>query len=174
MGFGKDGKGIMIREDQTITLGALADQAATLINAIQLDEDFRILKTQIVATVKGLAAGEGAGLILLLTEGLLTVAQVEAVMELNGPLAPRDTAAMEIASRWVRTCGVTDHEVSEETNFNNENDGPMLEVMPRWTFQRRRTATEGGWNWVVYNNGKLLTTGASVQVKAIHYGVWVQ
>ncbi len=173
MGFGKDGKGIMIREDQTITLGALADQAAVLINAVQLDEDFRILKTEIVATLKGLTQGEGSGLILLLTEGLLTVAQVEGVMELNGPLAPRDTAAMEIASRWVRTCGVTSHEVSEEANFHSKYDGPMLEVTPRWTFQRRRTATEGGWNWVVYNNGKLLTTGATVQIKATHYGVWV-
>ncbi len=174
MGFGKDGKGVIVHEDITITLGALAAQGATLVNAISMDNDFRILKSEIVATIAGLTSGEGNGLLLVMTEGLLTVAQVEGNLELNGPVAPRDTTAMEIASRWVRTIGTTiGTEVSTEHSFTNSEGGALLKVTPRWTFQRRRTATEGGWNWVVYNNGKILTTGAACQLKATHYGVWV-
>lgn len=174
MGFGKDGKGVIIHEDVTITLGALASQGGTLINALAIDEDVRILKSIIVATITGLTAGEGNGLLLYMTESDLTIASVEANIELNGPVSRGDPAAEEIASRWVRLVGVTSHvEVNTSHSFDNDKGGPILEVKPRWTFIRRRTSTEGGWNWVVYNNGASITTGAAVQLKAIHYGVWV-
>ncbi len=174
MSFGKDGKGIIVKEQTTITLGGLAGQAAVLINALQLDNDFRILKTDLTCVLTGLTTGEGNGLLLYMTQGDLTVTDVEANIELSGPLSPGDRPSIEIADRWVRRLGAMDGEaVSTERMMHNEGDGPLLTINPRWTFRRRRTATEGGWNWVIYNDGVTITTGATARLIATHYGVWV-
>ncbi len=175
MGFGKDGKGAIIKEKVDFTLGALAGQAPQLANsAVQLDSDFRILKSIVTATLTGLTTGEGNGFLLYLTQGDLAVAEVEANIEQNGPLRMGDRDLMEISERWVRLLGTIDGEaVATERMFHNENDGSFLKINPRWTFRRGRTATEGGWNWVVYNNGVTITTGVTCRILATHYGVWV-
>ncbi len=175
MGFGKDGKGAIIKEKVDFTLGALAGQAPQLANStVLLDMDFRILKSVITATLTGITSGEANGLHLYMTQGDLSVGEVEANIEQNGPLRMGDRDLMEIAERWVRLIGTTDGEaVSTERMFHNEEDGSILKINPRWTFRRGRTATEGGWNWVVYNNGVILTTGITMRILATHYGVWV-
>ncbi len=176
MGFGKDGKGAIVKEQTAISLGALAAQDVALANsAVQLDEDFRILKSEITAVGRAVTSLEGQGLILYMTEGSLTSAQVEENIEQNGPLRQGDQVEEEIASRWVRRVGITVGPTVNETErvFRNENSGGLLKINPRWTFRRGRTATEGGWNWAVYNDGATVTTGIVVQLLATHYGVWV-
>ncbi len=139
-----------------------------------LDSDFRILKSIVIAVITGLTTGEGNGLLLYLTQGDLSVGEVEANIEQNGPLRMGDRNLEEIAERWVRLIGTVDGAaVPTERMFHNEKDGSILEVLPRWTFRRGRTGTEGGWNWVVYNNGVSITTGATCRILATHYGVWV-
>ncbi len=174
MGFGKDGKGAILREQVSLSLSTLAAQAAVLANGLQLDENFRILKSEITCVVTGLTTTEGNGLILYLTNGDLSVTEVEECIEANGPLRPSDAVASERAERWVRRIGATrGTEVATEHVMANATGGPLLDIKPRWTFSRARTATEGGWNWVVYNDGIILTTGAVAHILATHYGVWV-
>ncbi len=176
MGFGKDGKGVIVLENTSITLDALAAQDLVLQDsAVQLDNDFRILKTEVWATLTEITSLEGAGLALYMTEGELTDAQVEQVIESSGPVSPSDQDLDEIASRWVRLFGTSSNDTvnNTERNMINKHGGHIMENTPRWTFHRRRTATTGGWNWGIYNNGVLLTTGAVCRIKARHYGVWV-
>ncbi len=60
-----------------------------------------------------------------------------------------------------------------ERVMRNKYGGPLLEIEPRWTFRRGRTATNGGWNWGIYNDGVTITTGGLLNILATHYGVWV-
>ncbi len=69
------------------------------------------------------------------------------------------------------TTGPTVNET--ERVFRNKYGGGLLNIEPRWTFRRGRTATDGGWNWAVYNDGVTITTGATMHILATHYGVWV-
>ncbi len=176
MGFGKDGKGAIVREKTTITLGALAaNDAAGQDSAVLLDMDFRILKSEFTAVIRGMTSLEGIGLLLYMTQGILTVAEAEAAVEANGPLRLGDKINEELADRWVRLVGTTGAPTVNETEriFQNEQGGSILKINPRWTFRRGRTSSEGGWNWMVYNNGETITTGATVHLMATHYGVWV-
>ncbi len=176
MGFGKDGKGAIVKEQTEFTLGALAGQdAAGADSAVLLDMDFRILRSDITAVLTGMTSLEGKGLILYMSEGEITTAQSEANIEQNGPNRLGDKILEEVASRWVRRVGITISPTVNETErvFTNKYGGGLLEMTPRWTFRRARTAIQGGWNWTVYNDGITLTAGASCRILATHYGVWV-
>ncbi len=176
MGFGKDGKGAIVKENTSITLLGLAGQDNVQVNSsVAIDSDFRILKSDITAVARGMTSLEGQGLILYMSEGDIDGSLVEANIELSGPLSMGDRDNEEIAGRWVRRVGITVGPTVNETErvFRNEHGGGLLSLKPRWTFRRRRTATEGGWNWDVYNSGVTITTGATVQILCTHYGVWV-
>ncbi len=176
MGFGKDGKGAIVKEKTQFALGALATQDVVSSNsAVLVDSDFRILRTDLTAVLIGMTSLEGQGLILYMSEGDLTAAEVEANIEANGPVSLGDKLIEEVASRWVRRVGITMGPTVNETErvFKNKYGGGLLEITPRWTFRRRRTATEGGWNWDIYNDGANITSGATCHILATHYGVWV-
>ncbi len=176
MGFGKDGKGAIVKEQTTLTLGALSANDLILgDSAVQLDMDFRILRSDITAVLTGMTSLEGQGLVLYMTEGDLTEIQVEANIEQNGPLRLGQQEEEEIASRWVRRVAMSVGPTVNETErvMRNKYGGPLLEIEPRWTFRRGRTATNGGWNWGIYNDGVTITTGGLLNILATHYGVWV-
>ncbi len=176
MGFGKDGKGAIVKEQTSITLAGLAGQdMAGNDSSVLLDMDFRILRSDVTAVIRGMTSLEGVGLILYMTEGDLSVSEAEVNVEQNGPVRLGSQIEEEVASRWVRRVGVTMGPTVNETErvFINKYGSPMLEVTPRWTFRRARTSGEGGWNWAVYNSGVTLTTGGIVDLTATHYGVWV-
>ncbi len=176
MGFGKDGKGAIVKESVTLTLGGLAGAALIGIDSsVILDMDFRILRSDITAVAKGITSLEGQGLILYMAEGDLSDAETEANIEGDGPRRLGDQLAEEIASRWVRRVGITLGPTVNETErvFRNKYGGGLLNIEPRWTFRRGRTGGNGGWNWAVYNSGITITTGGSVQILCTHYGVWV-
>ncbi len=172
MGFGKDGKGAILREQISgAALGALAAKDGIVIaGGLTLREDFRILKSEITALVIGLTSGQGEeGLSLHLCNGDLAEADIEACLETNGPLDRSDRDLAERAERFVRKIGVIRAEAADsEHTFSNEQGGGMLVVKPRWTF-----SNASGWKYFVYNDGVLLTTGATVELMATHYGVWV-
>ncbi len=176
MGFGKDGKGAIVKEQSTITLAGLAGQDAVGDNsAVILDSDFRILKSDITAVARGMTSLEGQGLILYMAEGDLSTSEAEVNIEQNGPIRLGDQIAEEVASRWVRRVAITIGSTVNETErvFRNKYGGGLLEMTPRWTFRRARTGNLGGWNWVIYNSGTTITTGGIVDLVATHYGVWV-
>ncbi len=171
MGFGKDGTGVMIRENNSLALGALA--AADLISfpAIAVTEDFRMLKSESIAFVAGLTAGEGIGLIFGLADGELSDAEIEEALEVNGPLDRNDRLNYERATRpvWpLSTFQIVDGGGLAQ-QFIGSNGGPFVEWKKRWTF----SSPEGFKFWIYNDAGTPLTTGATARVLATHYGVWV-
>ncbi len=169
MGFGKDGKGVIIIESRPQALGALGAGGGILIGTkLATLERFRMLKSEMWATITGLTSGEGTGLILGLADGDLTLAEIEGAIETDGPLGPNDITGENIAMRPVWKIGAVDRETGTEAIFENEHGGHMLIVKPRWTFARTKS-----WNWFVYNLGASLTTGGTVNIRGKHFGVWV-
>ncbi len=91
MGFGKDGKGVIIREGRAQAIGALAAATGFLIaTKLATLERFRMLKSEVFASIIGLTGGEGTGLVFGLADGDLTLAEIEEAIELGGPLGPND------------------------------------------------------------------------------------
>ncbi len=170
MGFGKDGKGVIFRENLSIGIGTLAAFAALKIGtAPAILERFRIIKAEIIATVTGVTSGELNGLYLGLADGTLTLAEIEASIEANGPLGPNETAEAEVSMRPVWWFGATHHnETLTEVTFENETGGPIMEKVLRWTFSRTQA-----WDWFVYNMGTAPTTGATLSLRSKLFGVWV-
>ncbi len=175
MGFGRDGKGVIIREQiPEFAVGALTHHAVKFLGTKPaIAEDFRMLKSEIVAKWQGGTAGDAKGLILGVADGALSQTEVEAAIEADGPLSPgaaaMDTA--EVAMRPVWFIGVADDTQGKtDLTFRNDQGGGLLEFKPRWTF--RATSS---WVFFVYNSsGLLMTTGSDVDITAKHFGVWVQ
>ena len=169
MGFGKDGKGVILREARSQALATLDNQAAIIIDTkLATLERFRIIKSELIASITGLTAGEGDGLFIGLADGDFTVGEIEASIENNGPLGPNDQVAEATSERFTRWFGSLDHEVGTEAIFTNKMGGHIMEEVIRWTFARTKS-----WNFFVYNMGAQLTTGATVLIRAKEFGVWV-
>lgn len=169
MGFGKDGKGVIIREARSQTLATLDQQVMVFIDTkLATLERFRMIKLEIYGSVSGLTTGEGTGLYLGICDGDLTLAEAEAAVEANGPLGPNDSVTEAIAERFTMILGALDRETGTEAIFENENGGHLMSKTIRWTFSRAKS-----WNFFVYNLGNQLTTGSNVIIRAKSFGVWV-
>ncbi len=169
MGFGKDNKGVIIRQSISQALLTLAADTGIIIMAKPVIlERFRMLKSEIFGIIEGLASGEGKGLSLWLADGDLSLVEVEEAIELSGaPLGPNDPVQAAIAERLVLWAGVGDAGTISHLHSRNGN-APLIEMMPRWTFARDKA-----WNFVLYNMGGALTTGATVNLRVKNFGVWV-
>ncbi len=171
MGFGKDGKGVIIGESRAAALGTLAPDTGILITTkLATLERFRMLKARMVANVEGITAGEAGGLTLWLADGDLVLSEIEEAIEADGPLGPNDKINEAIAERPVWYAGGLDVQVSVSEAFFRDavTAGYACMVKPRWTFARTKS-----WNWVVYNAGPALSTGATVNIRCKDFGVWV-
>ncbi len=171
MGFGKDHRGAILRERIVSgALGALAAQDAVSFAGLVLEEDFRILKSEIYVNVSTLTAGEGKGLIFGIANGALSAAEIEEAIESGGPLDRNDRVREERSMRNVKALGAMDKAENAATRswFTNEAGGLLLLSKHRWTYSNPE-----GWDWWVYNLGGSMTTGALLQLYAVHYGVWV-
>ncbi len=163
MGFGKDGKGVIIKENNGIALGTLAQQTAILLPAIAVTEDFRMLKAEIHAMLNAATTGEASLLVMGLADAELSLAEVEEAFELNGPLDRNDNVNRERAERPVWILGGLG-------DFGETDIRAFYEWKKRWTF-----SSPEGWNLFVYNQSSSasLTTGSTIRVLATYYGVWV-
>ncbi len=173
MGFGKDGKGVIIMQDLEQTIGTLAQNAGLIISTNPpILERFRMLRADLFATMTSVAAGELGGAELYLADGDLTLPEIEEALEQNGPNGPNDTVAEAIAMRAIFRVGAAlarDVSIAQEgVHLINDTGGPLLSVKPRWTFARTKS-----WNWVLYNNGPAPTTGSILKINAKAFGVWV-
>ncbi len=173
MGFGKDGTGAIITEQRTQLLGALSPSTGIIVGTkLAITKDFRDLKVEVSAAVTDLTAGEGEALQLYLVNGDLTLAEFEESIEINGPLDRFDTVGDERAMRYSTVVGGSEQPDPAGTQVimrDAHTNAPVCVAKPRWTFGELKS-----WNWIIYNSGlDALTTGASVRVKAKHYGVWL-
>ncbi len=96
MGFGKDGKGTIILQEDTITLLTLADNTALLqdnTGNLTLADDFRVLKMEYFATItSGLAEGP---IYFGVCNGELSIAEIKEALIQTGPLNRNDAARNE-------------------------------------------------------------------------------
>lgn len=171
MGFGKDGKGQIVEINISQALGTLDTSTGIIIGTkIALLERFRVLKTLLHADVKAMTSGEGRLLKLYLADGDLTLVEIELQIESQGPVGPNDVPAAAIAERPVFLVGSMGYSSdTTEAPFYDVNMGtPSIVAKPRWTFGRTKS-----WNFVVYNVGAQLTTGATAVVTGKMFGVWV-
>ncbi len=172
MGFGKDGKGTIIKESTSISLGVLTQQDVVVGAGPVITEDFRIIKTEVWATITGLTVNEADGLHLGIANGDLSAAEIEESLEAQGPLFPGQAIERERAGRLTRMIGSflfrgTTPNVAVQL-IGPDGGSPVSKTI-RWTFGK----SQGGWNWFIHNFGTALTTGATCRLTAVHYGVWV-
>ncbi len=172
MGFGKDGKGVIIVEQRSQAIGTLASNTGLIIGTkLATLERFRMLKATVLCMIESHTAGELGDLRLYLADGNLNLAQIEEALESLGPLGPNDTVTADRVERAVFYVGSINGDMipaNEAVNFVGEGNQPMMTIKPRWTFARTKS-----WNWVVYHRGPAPTTGASVRIDVKSFGVWV-
>ncbi len=173
MGFGKKGAGQILRNQTSIALGALANKAGIIVTTkLGIAEDFRMLKTEVTGDVSGLTAGQGNNLVLVLADGDLTLPEIEAQLDLAGPINPSDTPTEEVAMRYCNEVAVSVILSGSDTVvvfYDKETGGPFIVAKPRWSFHK-----VASWNWIIYNRGASLTTGATARVVEKTYGVWLE
>ncbi len=169
MGKFKD-TGVIIPGTHAQDLGALADQAAVKVDGLAIEEDFRLLKAEVYATINGSTAGELESLYFGLCDGELTAAEIAEAITAE-PKDRNDNAANERAMRPVWVIGALDPASSPQVaeSFRGRDGGPLMEWKKRWTF-----SDPEGWDFFVFNNsGTSLTTGADCRVVASNFGLWV-
>ncbi len=162
--------GVIIRENTAEAIGTLANQNVKRNTDLVLEEDFRMLKTEVQAIITGATTGQSTGLLFGIADGELTDTEVEEVLVLDGPVDRNDNLAQERAGRFVKTLGMFVRGATTETlHAVGIEGGPMIISKPRWTFSNPE-----GWVWFVFNNSQgSFTTGATLAVTATSYGVWV-
>ncbi len=172
MGFGKDGKGVIIREDVLLTAGGLAAiSAVKSTEGITLQTtSFRVIKTTYFVVVRGSFGAEGDEVIIGIADGTLSTAQIAEVMNNNGPADRNAMVSAAIADRAVWPLVQIKEPADSATSYPLPvNNGMPMEKSLRWTF----TPTEG-WDWFLFNPlAGALTTGLVVAIFATHFGVWV-
>ncbi len=172
MGFGKDGKGVIIRDDDIITLGTLAGQTVVKQDSpLGILEDFRILKQRHWWNLTGGALVDGDGpLIMGICNDELSVGEIGEVMQAGGPLNRNDRERTEFAERGVHLFP----EGKAMIPFLAQTADPTVtygffESKHRWTYNNPE-----GWALFLWNKGAgALTTGGTLRVTSEFYGVWV-
>ncbi len=161
----------MEKKEQALLTLAI-DTGLFIATPLAILERFRMLKTELFATLTNVGAGELGGIQLYLVDGDLSLAEAEAAIEANGPVGPNDRITEAVVERPVFKVGGVSRapgaQSQEGLHLTNPTGGPMLSINPRWTFARTK-----GWNWMVYNNGPAPTTGTLLKIQAKSFGVWV-
>ncbi len=168
----KDSELAIIKEQTSFTLGALVAKDLVAGSGPVLAAGFRIVKTVWVATITGLTSNEGVGLVLGIANGDLSASLIEASLEAGGPKFRGDRDFEELANRFTKMLGMTQATLVSgvETAIIGPEGGSPSESILRWSFPLGTT----GWKWFLYNLGGTLTTGASLNLLATHYGVWLK
>ncbi len=169
MGFGKDKKGVILRQSISQAILTLATDTGLIITAKPaILERYRMLKSEIYANVEGLTGSQGRNLSLWLADGDLTLAEVEAAIELSGgPLGPNDPVDEAVAERFVVFCGAGGGGNPVAHFHDRETNAPFMIIKPRWTFARTKS-----WNFIVYNMGEVMVTGATINLRVKNFGLW--
>ncbi len=171
MGFGKDGKGAILRERTSVTVGGLA--AGAVIKATagiggNLQEDFRILKTEYQIIQTGNWGAVGDQILIGVADNEMSVTEMAQCLTNDGPTDRNDRVSTEVSERPV---WLLNHFVGESTTVLRQpaEDGKLMDMSLRWTF-----SDPEGWTWFAFNPlTGALTSGAVFLIQAKHYGVWV-
>ncbi len=166
MGFGKDGKGVIVRMNEVQALGAtLAAVTAILAKNFAFTEDFRAISVNLDMTLDNLTQQEGP-ISVWMGNGNMSLAEVAQAITVQGPLGPNAQTENEQAMRPLYRLGM----------FSNEQGaGGMqsihIERNIRWTF-----SNPDGISFWAFNNDSanaLSTTSPVLTICGEIFGVWV-
>ncbi len=170
MGFGKDGKGAMLRQHQQMALATLANDAGIILGTKPpINDDFRMLKWEGVCTIENCTNGEAGALSLWMVDGDLSLAEAMAALDSNAPTDLNDNPGEAVASRFVKLIAVLVGDTGDERTFIGRNGSPVLELPIRWTF-----ASTKSFNFLIVNDGDQLTTGCIVNLRGTAFGVFIR
>ncbi len=171
-GFGKDGKGTIIRSIESISLSTLANNTAIKLSSSisgSTTEDFRLLKLVAQAIARDLTSSEGQGLCIGLADNELSVTEIAECLTADGPLGRNDNVPNERAMRPVWLIGQIDKRFNDlDARFVGEDNSPFMQWKKRWSF-----SDPAAWTLFVFNYGVALTTGATVNLIQTAFGVWI-
>ncbi len=169
MGFGKDKKGVIFRQEDLISLGTLVSETAVKQSMPPaMTDSFRMIKSEGTANLEFAAQVEGDGPIeLLLASDDLSVAEItEVVGKSDGqPLSRDDIDGGQVTLRPVWSLGLIP--------FVPQSLGLSITMSwsktIRWTF-----GDSAGFTLVARNVGSgVLTTGAFLRFRHTAFGLWV-
>ncbi len=170
MGFGKDGKGVIIRQQDRMVLLTLASKTVIKQDTPPaITEDFRILKTRILPNMEGATDAEADGPIIIgIADDELTVTEIKEALEAT-PLDPNDNVSNERAMRPVFVLGQLEFLAAASAGVLTAPQTPWIDKRP-WTY-----SNAAGWTIFAYNvGGSALATGGIVNFYVEFYGVWVK
>lgn len=164
LGFGKDGKGVIIRERREITVTSLGARTAIFAGTtlIPLTGGFRMIKIEGSVFWRNPTAGEM--FVIGIASLDLTVQQIEDGLENNGPAQRGDIDEEVNSMRPIYTLG---HLQAQTETGHLSFD---FEKTIRWTFN------EGiGYAMFAYNPNTVAVSGngSTVHVLSKAFGVWV-
>ncbi len=169
MGFGKDKKGVIFRQEDVVNLGALAASGVIKQAAPPaMTDSFRMIKTEGTASLEFATAVEGDGPleIYLVSDDLSTTEIVETIGVSTGiPLSRDDIVGGNTALRPVWLLGI----LPFVPITSGQSTLVMWSKTIRWTF-----GDSSGFAIVVHNTGSGgLTAGAFVRFRHTAFGLWV-
>lgn len=164
MGFGKDGKGVIMHSqaggDSIASLASGTAVKLTTTGPSTLTEDFRLIKVELSAAVQNLTDNDGPVMIGL-ADNELTIAEIAECLQAD-VTDRNDRLEDEKATRpvWILSTYIHGSEIA--------NNGLPIEKTIRWTFSN----TEG-FCLFAYNASNSTNTTGDVVHHAKYFGVWV-
>jgi len=158
-------------EQPRITIGTLAARTGATVAGPVLTRGGRLLSSSIHGGINGGTLGDPQ-LIWGTMVGDLTLAELEAFLELDGPLTPNDISAVEISSRGrvIRSHGTLDPSPGSAKSVIDMDNISQKGLQ----FSEAGEGSQGGWDWWVYNISDTtpMTTGAEVVFQARNFVEW--
>ncbi len=141
----------------SVALGTLANKTGVLIAGPVMTRGGRLISLRMASIVHTLTAGDGPFLYGI-SDKSLSLAELEAFLEQNGPVTPSDKVAMELQSRGkvVRTLGIIAPVAAGLTAVTPYLKNESVSGL-------RFTEEEAGWNYWIWNMGPALTAGSTWQ-----------
>lgn len=169
MGFGKDGRGAILRVHSTTDVSALGAETALDLANLLPTMDFRVLKVELMAYAEGM--NQGDHIYIGWADNTYTVAEVAECITNIGPLEPADTDEVEQSERRVELLGQMTYEAGAAQDAQLPRNGTPLVFNPRWTFR-----AGVGMKFFAFNpdSGVAISATTYVTIHAKLYGVWIR
>ncbi len=147
----------------TTSLGTLATLTGFLRAGPVCTRGGKAISVRAALSIFSLAAGDGPFAFGIMA-GDLTLSELEAYLELSGPLTPTDRAAVEVQTRgrYIRQLGVL------VPAGNGTVAGAYLDnrTLSGLRYAEAGEGAQGGWDWWLYNLGLALTGDPSWTVQS--------
>ncbi len=148
--------------DQSITLGALANNTVLKSTLINLTQEAYMISADLTWAVHDGTSGEGP-IDVGVADNALSVTEINEKLS-AAPVSQSDRISLERATRPVRVAGV----VPDLGTLPTLNDGKKIRTSMKWM----QAAAVDPCMWARNKSGATLTTGTIVHATGVIYGVW--